>query len=90
MTPGFGQFNANMAPPAPSQNKDVSPANVFAQMKSGTFGDDSAPQPAGKHRYLLDTLSSNVPCAGTYDALRPQPTGWGGGYQNGNGYGYGR
>jgi hypothetical protein len=60
--PGFGQFNPGVVspPPAPTPQKDVSPANVFAQMKSGTFGSDAAPQSSDK-----------------YDALRPQPTGWG-------------
>ncbi|KAI9001408.1 hypothetical protein BD414DRAFT_474538 [Trametes punicea] len=96
--PGFGQspFGSGSysvqspppppPPPAPSRPPvDTNPANVFAQMKSGTFAaDDSAPQPQDK-----------------YDALRPnptpltvQPTGWGGfggmnGYQ-GAGYGYQR
>ncbi|KAH9894467.1 hypothetical protein C8Q73DRAFT_695666 [Cubamyces lactineus] len=92
--PGFGQspFGSGSysvqapppPPPAPSQPAvNTNPANIFAQMKSGTFAnDDSAPQPQDR-----------------YDALRPsptpltaQPTGWGGfgginGYQGG-GYGY--
>ncbi|TDL29192.1 hypothetical protein BD410DRAFT_779523 [Rickenella mellea] len=66
-------------PPLPSSTTNtVTPANIFAQMKSGTFGSDDAPQSADK-----------------YDALRPQPTGWGGFggnmnvYQNGY-TGYGR
>ncbi|VDC02124.1 unnamed protein product [Peniophora sp. CBMAI 1063] len=69
--PGFGQ-------PPP---KDTSPANVFAQMKAGTFGDDSAPQGANKY----DALRTNT------TPLTAQPTGWGGygagGFQGGyNGY----
>jgi hypothetical protein len=67
----FGQSPFNnivSAPsPAPSSNSshpNTSPANVFAQMKSGTFAsgnEHSVPQQADK-----------------YDALRvnPQPTGW--------------
>jgi len=50
--PGFGQFNANMGPPAQAPTKDVSPANIFAQMKSGTFGDDAAPQEANRYDAL--------------------------------------
>ncbi|KAJ7179165.1 hypothetical protein C8R46DRAFT_1072719 [Mycena filopes] len=64
-------------PPLPSSNTtNTNPANIFAQMKSGTFGaEDNVPQ--GSDRY---------------DALRPNPmvaqaTGWGGGYQPGGGYG---
>ncbi|KAJ7095351.1 hypothetical protein B0H15DRAFT_829165 [Mycena belliarum] len=60
-------------PPLPSSTAtNTNPANIFAQMKSGTFGaEDNAPQ--GSDRY---------------DALRPNPmvaqaTGWGGGYQGG-------
>ncbi|KAJ3538199.1 hypothetical protein NM688_g6553 [Phlebia brevispora] len=77
--PGFGMNN--VSPPPPSQPAvNTNPANVFASMKSGTFGsEDSVPQPAGK-----------------YDALRPNPTpmtmqatGWGGGYQGGYNGGYG-
>ncbi|OBZ76080.1 hypothetical protein A0H81_03823 [Grifola frondosa] len=88
--PGFGHLPMNSgfsspapAPPVPSAPPvtNTSPANVFAQMKSGTFANDetSGPQYADK-----------------YDALRPnpspltiQPTGWG--YQGTNGFqgGYG-
>ncbi|KAM5540360.1 hypothetical protein V8D89_005818 [Ganoderma adspersum] len=85
---GFGSPFANPAPPppvppVPSQPPvNTNPANIFAQMKSGTFAqDDSLPQGTDK-----------------YDALRPnpvpltaQPTGWGGfgnvnGFQGGYGY----
>lgn len=57
--PGFGQspFNNPMSPPpslpppsAPSNNNNTSPANIFAQMKSGTFASENDalhPQPAG-------------------------------------------
>ncbi|KAF8558937.1 hypothetical protein OG21DRAFT_1503895 [Imleria badia] len=67
----FGQspFNdiVSIPSPAPSNNSsssNTSPANIFAQMKSGTFAsgnEHAVPQQAGK-----------------YDALRvnPQPTGW--------------
>ncbi|KAF7301643.1 hypothetical protein MIND_00729800 [Mycena indigotica] len=74
--PGFA--SPPPVPPLPSstpQTNNTSPANIFAQMKSGTFGteDGGAPQSADR-----------------YDALRPnpmvaQPTGWVGGYQNGFG-----
>ncbi|GBE79439.1 hypothetical protein SCP_0206380 [Sparassis crispa] len=85
--PGFGQLpfsnGVSSPPPAPpaSSVASTSPANVFAQMKSGTFAtnETSVPQSADK-----------------YDALRPnplltaQPTGWGysgmNGYQNAYGY----
>ncbi|KAJ6599097.1 hypothetical protein DFH09DRAFT_1130110 [Mycena vulgaris] len=62
-------------PPLPSSATNTTPANIFAQMKSGTFGaEDNAPQASDR-----------------YDALRPNPmvaqaTGWGGSYQGG-GYG---
>ncbi|KAJ7129719.1 hypothetical protein C8R44DRAFT_777490 [Mycena epipterygia] len=62
-------------PPLPSSATNTTPANIFAQMKSGTFGaEDNTPQSSDR-----------------YDALRPNPmvaqaTGWGGGYQGG-GYG---
>ncbi|EKM59126.1 uncharacterized protein PHACADRAFT_191439 [Phanerochaete carnosa HHB-10118-sp] len=78
--PGFGQFNATSPPPAPqppaSNQVNTNPANIFAQMKSGTFGQDDSLQPQS---------------ADKYDSLRPQPTGWGGGYQGMNGFsgGYG-
>ena len=40
-------------PPLPSSTASAnSPANIFAQMKSGTFGNDSAPQPQGKFTYF--------------------------------------
>ncbi|KAF8529197.1 hypothetical protein BU17DRAFT_36962 [Hysterangium stoloniferum] len=67
--PAFSQpgFNQSVQAPLMSPPKDHSPANVFAQMKSGTFADESLPQSADK-----------------YDALRPQPTGWG--YQPYSGY----
>ncbi|TFK55671.1 hypothetical protein OE88DRAFT_1652089 [Heliocybe sulcata] len=76
----FGQFGgASPVPTGPpsAAPKDTSPANIFAQMKSGTFASDNdtgIPQPADK-----------------YDALRPAPplamqaTGWGG-YQGVNGF----
>ena len=40
--PGTVAFN-----PQPPPSKDTSPANIFAQMKAGTLGDDSVPQSAG-------------------------------------------
>ncbi|KAJ8086575.1 cytoskeletal protein binding protein [Marasmius tenuissimus] len=77
--PGFNAspFNNGMSSPPPvpplpnsvsnNNTTDTNPANIFAQMKSGTFASDnsSAPQSSDK-----------------YDALRPnpmvaQPTGWG-------------
>ncbi|RDX55445.1 hypothetical protein OH76DRAFT_1396833 [Lentinus brumalis] len=92
--PGYGQspFGGNgysatpppPAPPLPSQSSvNTNPANIFAQMKSGTFAQDE-PGPQGAEKY---------------DALRPNPTpltvqstGWGGygggmnGFQGGYGY----
>ena len=43
---GFGQVaSPPPVPPLPQQNgNNTAPANVFAQMKSGTFGNESAPQ----------------------------------------------
>lgn len=47
-------------PPLPSSTANAnSPANVFAQMKSGTFGNDSAPQPQGKSSYFHGWQSSD-------------------------------
>ncbi|KIK65293.1 hypothetical protein GYMLUDRAFT_93957 [Collybiopsis luxurians FD-317 M1] len=70
---GMGQnFNPGMSspppvPPLPSSvqnNISTNPANIFAQMKSGTFAKDSE--------------SSLPQSENKYDALRSQPTGWGG------------
>ncbi|THH17426.1 hypothetical protein EW146_g3389, partial [Bondarzewia mesenterica] len=80
--PGFGQsFNNGMQQPpsAAPQSKDTTPANIFAQMKAGTFANDSAPQSSDKY----DALRVNP------SPLTAQPTGWGypgfpggyGGYQ---------
>ena len=50
---GFGQVSSPPpVPPMPplpqnNQNNSTAPANVFASMKSGTFGNDSAPQASG-------------------------------------------
>jgi hypothetical protein len=82
--PGFGQFNAPS--PAPSQTKDVSPANIFAQMKSGTFGDDSAPQGSGMFAATHREGRLSHACLDRYDALRPQPAGFNGYQQTGYGY----
>ncbi|KAI0040940.1 hypothetical protein FA95DRAFT_1549271 [Auriscalpium vulgare] len=65
--PGFGQ---------PPPSKDNTPAGIFAQMKAGTFANDTAPQPQNKY----DALRTNP------SPLTAQPTGWGypgfpGGYQ---------
>ncbi|KAH7930078.1 hypothetical protein BV22DRAFT_1191549 [Leucogyrophana mollusca] len=71
----------------PSNHSNTSPANVFAQMKSGTFAngnDGTGPQqPAEKY----DALRVN-PLAAQPTGFAPQATGWGGyqpngGYQNG-------
>ncbi|KAF9259485.1 hypothetical protein L218DRAFT_963517 [Marasmius fiardii PR-910] len=74
---GFGQspFNTISSPPPvpplpssmPNNHTDTSPANIFAQMKSGTFASDNSSTPQSSDKY---------------DALRPnpmvaQPTGWG-------------
>jgi hypothetical protein len=88
---GYGQFNSSMSPPpsAPSPANNANPANIFAQMKSGTFGDDSAPQAPGKSSSpFLFRGSGSCQTSDRYDALRPQQTGWNGnGYQQ-TGYGY--
>nr|GAT54095.1 predicted protein [Mycena chlorophos] len=75
--PGYSSPPPLPASPPPN---NTSPANIFAQMKSGTFGaEDNASAPQGADRY--DALRTNPMVA--------QPTGWvGGGFQNGNGYGY--
>ncbi|KIY42908.1 hypothetical protein FISHEDRAFT_63096 [Fistulina hepatica ATCC 64428] len=75
--PNFGQFGGSISPPPPvpplpsmntinSNASSTSPANVFAQMKSGTFATDTSSAPQSSDRY---------------DVLRPapittQPTGW--------------
>lgn len=52
--PGFGQSPFGTPPPIPPlpqsgpAQKDTNPANVFAAMKAGTFGNDTAPQSAGE------------------------------------------
>ncbi|ETW83601.1 hypothetical protein HETIRDRAFT_155103 [Heterobasidion irregulare TC 32-1] len=61
------------------QGKDTSPANIFAQMKAGTFANDAAPQSSDKYDALRPAPAQ----------LTAQPTGWGypgfpggyGGYQ---------
>ncbi|KIY73779.1 hypothetical protein CYLTODRAFT_386449 [Cylindrobasidium torrendii FP15055 ss-10] len=73
----FGSFGAAPASPPQSTAPSTNPANIFAQMKSGTFAKDEAPQNSNKY----DALRPN-------SAMQPQMTGWGGGY--GNGYGYGQ
>ncbi|KAI6164823.1 hypothetical protein EDD17DRAFT_1474079 [Pisolithus thermaeus] len=62
--------------PPNNSNPSTSPANIFAQMKSGTFATDndhSAPQQAGKYDSLRDNGN-----------FVPQPTGWS--YQPTGGY----
>ncbi|KAK7049547.1 cytoskeletal protein binding protein [Paramarasmius palmivorus] len=58
-------------PPLPSSNApsttDTSPANIFAQMKSGTFANDNQSGPQGSDKY--DALRPNP--------MVPQATGWG-------------
>ncbi|KAF5393631.1 hypothetical protein D9757_000051 [Collybiopsis confluens] len=63
-------FNAGMSMPPPppvpplpaTQNNTTNPATIFAQMKSGTFANEGSLPQSANH----------------YDALRAQPTGWGG------------
>ncbi|KAI6035342.1 hypothetical protein F5J12DRAFT_902166 [Pisolithus orientalis] len=83
------RFNSVMSTPPPaatmaysqppnSSNPSTSPANIFAQMKSGTFATDSdhsAPQQPEKYDSLRVNAHAN---------FVPQPTGWG--YQPTNGY----
>ena len=56
MNSGFGQSPfANPAPPPPAPPQppvNTNPANIFAQMKSGTFAQDDAPQSADKYDAL--------------------------------------
>jgi hypothetical protein len=78
-----------MGPPAQAPTKDVSPANIFAQMKSGTFGDDAAPQEASTYYLVRSLISYSLSMADRYDALRPQPTGWNNGYQQQQQTGFG-
>ncbi|KAI6105621.1 hypothetical protein F5141DRAFT_139555 [Pisolithus sp. B1] len=89
--PPLGQspFNSVMSTPSPAtlmpysqppnnSNPSTSPANIFAQMKSGTFATDndhSAPQQAGKYDLLRDNA---------HVSFVPQPTGWS--YQPTGGY----
>lgn len=42
--------------PAPPPAQNTSPANIFAQMKSGTFANESAPQNAGSYFLVLRAL----------------------------------
>ncbi|KAI0032388.1 hypothetical protein K488DRAFT_50036 [Vararia minispora EC-137] len=71
---GFGAPSPpSSVPPGPpqlpqNQGRDTTPANVFAQMKAGTFGDDSvsAPQSADKYNALRTNREHLF-----------QPTGWG-------------
>ncbi|KAF4574647.1 cytoskeletal protein binding protein [Pleurotus pulmonarius] len=75
--PGFGQIQQSPPPlPNSNANNNTSPANVFAQMKSGTFATES---------------DSNAQNADRYNALRTnpiavQPTGWGGSQGNYTGF----
>ncbi|KAG7096990.1 hypothetical protein E1B28_004385 [Marasmius oreades] len=76
--PGFSQspFNNGILSPPPvpplppstsSNQTDTNPANIFAQMKSGTFATDNSSVPQSSDKY--DALRSNPMVA--------QPTGWG-------------
>lgn len=67
--PGFGQspygggITSPPPAPAPAPVPNTSPANVFAQMKSGTFANENAPQSAGSlsvpHAYAYSFNFSN-------------------------------
>ncbi|KAL4075896.1 hypothetical protein J3A83DRAFT_4223634 [Scleroderma citrinum] len=87
----FGQstFNSMISTPSPTpslpypqppngSNPSTSPANIFAQMKSGTFATDdhAVPQQADKY----DALRVNPQPTG----FVPQATGWG--FQSSSGY----
>ncbi|KAK0482042.1 hypothetical protein EDD18DRAFT_1201740 [Armillaria luteobubalina] len=70
INPSFGHFGNGMSspppvPPLPNTN-NTNPANIFAQMKSGTFAQDNEPRPAAAY----DALRTNP--------IQTQPTGWGG------------
>lgn len=99
--PGFGQgFNSiSSVPPVPplpsSPVSNTNPANIFAQMKSGTFANDndSAAQDADKYNALRPNRKYMTPPSHitvnnfAIAALIPQATGWGG-YQGSFGGGY--
>ncbi|KAH8830815.1 hypothetical protein DL96DRAFT_1786537 [Flagelloscypha sp. PMI_526] len=76
--PGFGQMGGSFGqspppvPPLPASPPppNTNPANIFAQMKSGTFANDNAAQPPEKY----DALRPNP---GVY----AQPTGYYGGFR---------
>ncbi|TFK43561.1 hypothetical protein BDQ12DRAFT_675175 [Crucibulum laeve] len=83
--PGMNQsvFSNGMSPPPPvpplpsSTSNNTNPANIFAQMKSGTFANENEsgiPQSSDKY----DALRPN--------GLAPQATGWGQSYPSYMGY----
>jgi hypothetical protein len=84
---GGGTIQFNPQPPQNQAQNNTAPANVFAQMKAGTFAqnDDSAAQSANKY----DALRTNREPATLFAsitrrhgltlslvALAVQPTGW--------------
>lgn len=74
--PSFNQFQSQPppVPPLPQTSANAAPANIFAQMKAGTFAsdEDGGPQPSDKYDALRQPTG-----------LTAQPTGWGqmNGYQ---------
>ncbi|KAI0309926.1 hypothetical protein OF83DRAFT_1288379 [Amylostereum chailletii] len=69
-------FNPGFAPgtvpfnPQPPAGKDTTPANIFAQMKAGNFGDESAPQGAGAYYLFSGFLFLSFLREGTDVVLR--------------------
>ena len=76
---GSNNFSLPPVPPLPisvpnsNSNNNTSPANVFAQMKSGTFAneDHSQPQSAGSLAQFPATYFWPADLADKYDSLRP-------------------
>lgn len=83
-TPPVPPLPPSFQNPTNNNNNNTNPANVFAQMKSGTFGNDNeSSMPQDPSTYIqLGVFDSEIHplivFPDKYDALRPQPTGWGG------------
>lgn len=60
------------SPPPPANN--TNPANIFAQMKSGTFASDAESQPPGEFSGAVKIFLADIFFAANYDALRPNRT----------------
>lgn len=74
MTGGTIQFNPQ--PPQNQNQNNTAPANIFAQMKAGTFAQgDSEPQPSNKYDALRATNRESIALCyrgwGTHPDLHP-------------------